>query len=241
MSRLNSLEALGVPDDGGPLYELALTHRSFAFERPEPIEHNERLEFLGDTILGAIVTDLIYRTLPDVAEGDLARLRASLVNTHALARVARRIGVGDHIKLGKGEEASGGRDKDSLLADTLEALIGAVYLGQGMDVVREALERVFGELMEETLSSGSAHDAKTVLQEMVVRRWSERPTYRVASSGPDHDKRFMAHVYIEGELFGAGSGRSKKEAEQHAAREALERLELDHVDESEVASDARAS
>ncbi|MFN2488363.1 MAG: ribonuclease III [Actinomycetota bacterium] len=228
MSRRSSptdfLAALGVPAEPGSLSELALTHRSFAFESGGG-EHNERLEFLGDAILGAIVTDLIYRDHPKLAEGEMARLRASVVNTGALAQMARSIGLGAHIRLGKGEESSGGRGKASLLADTFEALIGAAYLERGMDAVAEILVPLFGETLEGVIAAGGGHDPKTALQELVVRSRSARPSYKIASSGPDHDKRFVAHVLIDGELHGSGSGRSKKEAEQQAARAALVRLE----------------
>ena len=222
---LASLEALGVPAERGPVYDLALTHRSFAFEQPEAIDHNERLEFLGDAILGAVVTDLIYAKFPDLAEGDLARLRASVVNTSALADIARSIGLGEHLKLGKGEEGSGGRDKASLLADSFEAVIGAVYLDRGMDAVAEVLRPLFDNALDAVVAGGMTFDAKTALQEAAVRVRGEVPTYRVASSGPDHDKRFSAHVFIAGDAYGSGTGRSKKEAEQNAAREALDRLE----------------
>jgi len=230
---LASLEALGVPTERGPVYDLALTHRSFAFEQPEVIDHNERLEFLGDAILGAVVTDLIYGKFPDLAEGDLARLRASVVNTSALAEIARSVGLGEHLKLGKGEEASGGRDKASLLADSFEAVVGAVYLDRGVDAVAEVLRPLFDRVLDEVVAGGMTFDAKTALQEAAVKAHGEVPVYRVASSGPDHEKRFTAHVFIAGDSFGSGSGRSKKEAEQHAAREALDRIE--------EANDARAS
>ena len=209
----------------GTVYELALTHRSFAFEQPETIEHNERLEFLGDAILGAVVTDLIYAKYPDHPEGDLARLRASVVNTAALAEMARSLGLGEHLRLGKGEEASGGRDKASLLADSFEAVIGAVYLDQGIEAVTSVLRPLFDRALDEVLEGGDTFDPKTALQETAVKLHGEVPHYRVASSGPDHDKRFTAHVFIAGEPFGSGSGRSKKEAEQYAAREALDRIE----------------
>lgn len=216
-----------MPVQGGPLYELAVTHRSFAFEQPVPIEHNERLEFLGDAILEAVVTDLIFTSYPDLAEGEMARLRASVVNTQALADAARAVGLGDHIKLGKGEEASGGRNKDSLLADTFEAIIGAVYADQGMPAVRNALIPIFRERLTRSIESGDRYDAKTALQEIVVRDTGGVPAYRVAAMGPDHDKRFTADVYVDDNLMGSGSGRSKKEAEYNAAREALGRLEGD--------------
>ena len=222
---LTGLEALGVPAERSPLYELALTHRSFAFETHDQPEHNERLEFLGDAVLGVVVTDLIYKTFPHLPEGDLARMRASVVNTSALADLARSIGLGEHIRLGKGEEATGGRDKDSLLADTFEAVVGAVYLEQGIARVSEILTPIFSAAIDAATSSGEVYDAKTALQEVAVRSVGEIPTYRVASSGPDHDKRFVAHVFVADEPYGTGTGRSKKEAEQHAARAALDIFE----------------
>jgi ribonuclease III len=206
------------------VWDLALVHRSFAFEQSVPIEHNERLEFLGDAILGAIVTDLIYTRYPDLNEGELARLRASVVNTHALADLARALDIGSHIKLGKGEEASGGREKPSLLANTFEALVGAAYLDGGIDKARSVLIPLFEPEIERRIAIGGRYDAKTALQEVVVRDHGGFPSYRVASTGPDHDKRFTAHVYVDAELYGIGDGRSKKEAEQNAARQALERL-----------------
>jgi ribonuclease-3 len=228
-----------VPEEGGELYRLALTHRSYAYEQPEPVPHNERLEFLGDAILGAVVTDLIYRDHPELSEGEMARLRASVVNTHALAELATEIGLGDHLLLGRGEESSGGRLKPSLLADTLEALIGAVYLERGIDAVRAALEPLFRDRLAASVATGGRYDAKTALQEVAVRTSGDVPSYRVASTGPDHDKRFTAHVYVDDKLFGVGDGRSKKEAEQNAARAALDRL--GPLDGREGGPDARAS
>jgi ribonuclease-3 len=224
-----------VPTEGAPIYDLALTHRSYAFEQPEPVPHNERLEFLGDAVLGVVVTDLIYVEYPELSEGEMARLRASVVNTSALADIGRSIGLGEHIRLGKGEELSGGRDKDSLLADSFEAVVGAVYLDRGVQVVKEVLTPLFAGRIERSIA-GPRYDVKTALQERVVRRGGF-PSYRVASSGPDHDKRFTAHVYINDELYGVGSGRSKKEAEQAAALEALERIDV----EAEGDRDVRAS
>ena len=249
------LQALGVPDQGGSLYDLALTHRSFAFENGQT-EHNERLEFLGDAILGAIVTDLIYATYPDLSEGAMAPLRASVVNMLALAQIARDLEIGRHIRLGKGEEMGGGRDKDSLLADALEALIGAVYLESGIEAVREALVPIFRDRVAQAVAEGHRFDPKAALQERVVRAGHGLPSYRVTGSGPDHDKRFEAEVFVAGELMGAGRGRSKKEAEQSAARQALAQLEDEgrprpdsHIDEGRPrpdsneggAPDARAS
>ena len=238
LSKLNkaptALAVLGVPDSAGPIYELALTHRSYAFEQPEPGGHNERLEFLGDAILGAVVTALIYERYPDLSEGEMARLRASVVNTEALADAARQLGLGEHILLGKGEEASGGRDKSSLLANSFEAIVGAVYLDRGLPEVERALRPLFDARILESMGSGR-YDSKTALQELVVRITGELPHYRIASSGPDHEKHFEAHVFVNAEKYGTGVGRNKKEAEQNAARDALERFQ------EEGGSDARAS
>ena len=219
-----ALEDLGVPPGGGELYDLALTHRSYAFEQPDPVDHNERLEFLGDSVLGLVVTDFLYQEFPELPEGDLARLRASVVNTRALAELASQTGLGAHLRLGKGEESSGGRRKASLLADTFEAVVGAVYLDRGMEVVRAALLALFEPRVRAVVAAGGRYDAKTALQEIAVKDGGELPAYRVASSGPDHDKRFSARVYVDDELCGEGSGRSKKEAEQNAARQALGRV-----------------
>ncbi len=220
---------LGVPEGGGDVYDIALTHRSYAFEQPEEVPHNERLEFLGDAILEAVVTDLIYNSYPDLAEGEMARLRSSVVNTAALADVAREVDLSEHIRLGRGEETSGGREKPSLLANTFEAVVGAVYLDRGIDTVRSALEPIFGERLRRSLETGDRYDAKTALQEVVVRETGGSPAYRVASAGPDHDKTFNADVFVEERLMGSGTGRSKKEAEYNAAREALGRFELADV------------
>ncbi|HEX2058331.1 MAG TPA: ribonuclease III [Actinomycetota bacterium] len=218
------LQALGVPETGGPLYDLALTHRSYAFENGGT-EHNERLEFLGDAILGAIVTDLIFATYPDLSEGAMAPLRASVVNMHSLAEIARELGIGGHIRLGRGEEMGGGRDKDSLLADAFEAVIGAVYLERGIEAARDALVPIFRDRVADAVAAGNRFDPKAALQERVVRAGHALPSYRVVGSGPDHDKRFAAEVFVAGELLGSGGGRSKKEAEQAAARAALAELD----------------
>ncbi|HEX3326690.1 MAG TPA: ribonuclease III [Actinomycetota bacterium] len=217
----SGLRALGVPTEGGGLYEVALTHRSFAFEQPAKVAHNERLELVGDAILGLVVADLIYRSHPEMAEGEIARLRSSVVDKPALAEVARGLGLGQHIRLGKGEEASGGRNKNSLLADTLEAVIGAVYLSRGFDYIAEHLKPIFTERLAAATGALEPYDAKTALQELAVAAHGQLPSYRVASSGPDHDKSFSAVVYIEHEIAGSGAGKSKKEAEQNAARVAL--------------------
>lgn len=231
-SRDTNLEALGVPPEGGEIYELALTHRSFAFEQAVPDRNNERLEFLGDAILEAVVTALIFRRYPDLAEGEMARLRASVVNTQALADAARNLGLGDHIRLGKGEESSGGASKASLLANSFEAVVGAVYIGRGIEAVEESLIPLFEKMLDRSMGSGDRYDAKTALQEVVVRANGGSPDYRIASTGPDHDKRFSADVFVEGRLMGSGDGRSKKEAEYNAAREALGRMADGFANES---------
>jgi ribonuclease III len=188
------------------------------------------------------VTDLIFATYPELSEGAMAPLRASVVNMHSLAGIARTIGIGEHIRLGKGEEMGGGRDKDSLLADALEALIGAVYLERGMEAARAALVPIFRERIEDAVAAGNRFDPKAALQERVVRAGHALPSYRVTGSGPDHDKRFAAEVFVAGELRGSGRGRSKKEAEQRAAREALAALDDHEQSNGEGgAADARAS
>jgi ribonuclease-3 len=215
--------ALGVAFRDPGLREAALTHRSFAFEQGLDVT-NERLEFLGDSVLGLIVTDMAYRSYPDLAEGQLAKLRAAIVNMHALADVARGLGIGDLVLLGKGEEGSGGRDKASILADALEAILGAVYLDRGLAPATELIERLFRPRMEAYVRGEGDRDFKTALQELASQRQRALPAYEVEESGPDHQKEFTATVSVAGERLGAGAGRTKKEAEQHAAREAYERL-----------------
>jgi ribonuclease-3 len=186
--------------------------------------HNERLELLGDAVLGAVVADLIYRSYPEMAEGEMARLRSSVVNTVALAELGQELDLGEHIKLGRGEEASGGRFKASLLANTFEAVVGAVYLERGFDCAAEHLAPIFLRRLSSASVAQQRYDAKTALQEVVVADRGELPSYRLASSGPDHDKRFIADVFVGRDLFGSGQGKSKKEAEQNAARAALLKL-----------------
>lgn len=215
--------ALGVSFDDASLREAALTHRSFAFERGLSVT-NERLEFLGDSVLGLVVTDLAYRSYPDLPEGSLAKLRAAIVNMAALADVARSLDLGRLVFLGKGEEQSGGRDKSSILADALEAVFGAVYLDRGLGVATELIERLFRPRMEAYVRGEGDRDYKTILQELASQELRAMPEYRIEERGPDHEKEFTATVYLSGEPLGTGSGRSKKEAEQQAAREAHERI-----------------
>ena len=215
--------ALGIRFRDGELRERALTHRSFAFEHGVE-KTNERLEFLGDSVLGLVVTDMAYATYLDMQEGELAKLRAAIVNAQALADVARSLGLGALVRLGKGEEQSGGRDKASILADALEAVFGAVYLDLGLDEARELIERLFRPLMEAYVDGRIGGDYKTMLQELASRELRTMPEYRLEERGPDHEKEFTATVYLEGEARGGGVGKSKKEAEQLAAREAFEHV-----------------
>jgi ribonuclease III len=215
--------ALGVRFKDPRLREAALTHRSYAFERDRD-ETNERMEFLGDAVLGLVVTDLAYRRFPDLPEGELAKLRAATVNMITLADVARDLGLGEAILLGKGEELSGGRDKTSILADAMEAVLGAAYLDRGLEAVRQLIERVFWPRMAAYARGEGDRDYKTGLQELAAQDLGSVPQYRVTEEGPDHAKRFTATVFLGGQAYGAGSGRSKKEAEQRAAREAYGRL-----------------
>ena len=221
--------ALGVRFTDPGLRQTALTHRSYAFERGQTIT-NERLEFLGDSVLGIVVTDMAYRTYPDMPEGSLAKLRAAIVNMTALADVSRSLGLGGHLLLGKGEEQSGGRDKASILADALEAVLGAVYLDRGLDVARELIERLFRPRMEAYARGEGDRDYKTILQELASQALRSLPEYRLRDVGPDHEKEFTATVYLGGREYGKGTGRSKKEAEQQAAQEAFARLSSEAPD-----------
>jgi ribonuclease-3 len=217
--------ALGIRFRDGGLRETALTHRSYAFEHDLDAT-NERLEFLGDSVLGLVVTDMAFAAFPTMPEGELAKLRAAIVNAQALAEVARSLDLGSLVRLGKGEEQSGGRDKASILADALEAVFGAVYLDAGLDESRSLIERLFRPLMEAYARGEGERDYKTILQELASRELRTMPEYRLEERGPDHEKEFTATVFLNGEPLGMGVGKSKKEAEQRAAREAF-----DHVTE----------
>jgi len=194
---------------------LALTHRSYAYEHGG-IPHNERLEFLGDSVLGQAVTVMLFTTNPDLDEGELAKRRASVVSTVALAEVARGIRLGDHLLLGRGEEQTGGRDKDSILADTMEAVIGATYLSAGPDAATELVLRLTKPLLADPERYGAAMDPKTSLQELAARVGATPPQYSIEASGPDHDRRFTATVVV-GDVSMTGNGTSKKTAEMAAA------------------------
>lgn len=219
------LDALGVelPDE---LVTLAVTHRSYAYENGG-LPTNERLEFLGDAVLGLSITDELFRRHPDLPESSLAKMRASVVNTAALADVARALtddGLGAHLLLGRGELNSGGSDKASILADGMESLLGAVYLKHGFQTARTVVLRLFGALLDAAPTLGAGLDWKTSLQELTAVRGLGAPSYLVTSTGPDHNREFTAVVVVRDSEYGSGVGRSKKEAEQKAASAAWSAL-----------------
>jgi ribonuclease-3 len=201
------------------LFAQALAHRSWCAEHPGR-EPNERLEFLGDAVLGLVVTDYLYRTYPDLPEGELAKARAAVVNSASLAGTARELQLGNALFLGKGEDSSGGRLKLSILADAMEALIGAIYLDAGYGVVDQIVLGLLGDRLREAARGPGDEDYKTRLQELSAQTYDELPLYRIADSGPDHAKVFQAEVVVRGRSLGRGAGRSKKQAEQMAARSA---------------------
>ncbi|HYJ49261.1 MAG TPA: ribonuclease III [Microbacterium sp.] len=211
---LHLTEKLGVRIDA-ELLSLALTHRSWAYEHGQ-VPHNERLEFLGDSVLGQAVTVRLFTANPHLDEGALAKRRASVVSTVALAEVARSIGLGDHVLLGRGEEQTGGRDKDSILADTMEAVIGATYLSVGPDAATALVLRLIDPLLDDPDRYGAAIDPKTTLQELASRMGAAPPLYAVTSTGPDHNRVFAATVTVA-EFSAHGTGSSKKQAEMAAA------------------------
>jgi ribonuclease-3 len=232
------VDALGGGIDAA-LAGRAVTHRSFAYENGG-LPTNERLEFLGDSVLGLVVTEELYRRHPDLAEGQLAKLRAAVVNSRALAEVARGLGIGRYLRLGRGEEASGGRDKSSILADALEALLGAVYLARGIEPTRSLILSLFADLLDGAAQLGAGLDWKTSLQELAAGRGIGVPEYHVSESGPDHAKSFHATAVVGGQPVGEGDGRSKKEAEQRAAEQAWVALS-EHSDEVAAGIDAADS
>jgi ribonuclease-3 len=225
------VKALGIelPQE---LLTMALTHRSYSYENGGP-PTNERLEFLGDAVLGLTITEELYHRHPDRSEGDLAKLRASIVNTQALAAVGRALsdgGLGAHLLLGKGEENSGGADKSSILADGVESLLGAIYLAHGLSGSREVILRLFRSLIETAPTLGAGLDWKSSLQELTAARGMGSPSYLVTATGPDHDKEFTATVVVMNTEYGRGVGRTKKEAELKAAAAAWTALSASNVD-----------
>ncbi len=206
------------------LLQHALAHRSWCGEQEGGAPSNERLEFLGDAVLGLIVAGYTYDHFPDFAEGKLAKVRSAVVNARVLAEVAGRLGVGEVLLLGRGEEGSGGRTKASILADAFEAILGAVYLDAGWEAAQQLVLRELGEAIERAGEEPDDFDHKSRLQEKAVRDGDGTPRYVVVGSGPDHDRAYVAEVFLGGTLWGTGVGRSKKDAEQQAARAAWEEI-----------------
>jgi ribonuclease III len=225
LSVVDTLDELGLAI-APELLELSLTHRSYAYERGG-LPTNERLEFLGDSVLGLVVTEHLYSSHAELSEGQLAKLRAAVVNSRALADVARGLELGAQVRLGRGEETTGGRDKSSILADTMEAVIGAVFLAHGIDASRLFVHHLFDDLMADVATRGAGLDWKTSLQEIASLNGLSVPSYEVEESGPDHAKSFQAMVVIDGQRFGPGAGRNKKEAEQNAAATAFAALKAE--------------
>ncbi len=218
-ARLALVEALGV-DLPTELLELALTHRSFSYENGG-VATNERLEFLGDAVLGFAVTDVLFRDHPTDSEGQLSRMRISVVSQTGLAQIGRALGVGDAVRLGRGETTQGGHDKDSILADTTEALIGAVYVEHGIEVASDAVRRIAAPLIAAASRAAVDLDQKTTLQVLAAERGLTPPRYEVGGDGPVHERVFSATVRVGADVVGRGEGRSKKIAEQAAATQAV--------------------
>ena len=233
-SRAELCADLGVPDLDSELLERALTHRSFAYENGG-LPTNERLEFLGDSVLGVVVMEALFRNHPDLSEGRLAKLRAAVVNARALADVARTLGLGEHILLGRGEESTGGRDKSSILSDAVEALIGAVYIDKGFVAAGEVVHHLFDPMMAAAAALGAGLDWKTSLQELSADLGLGVPEYLIEDDGPDHEKTFTARVRVGGDVYGHGTGRSKKEAEQQAAETAWQAIRAAHASAAHAA------
>ncbi len=224
VERARLVDAIGHEPHDDALLAQAFNHRSWCAEHPED-ESNERLEFLGDSVLGFVVADLVYRSEPDLDEGALTDVRKAVVNSVCLAEIAIEHRFGDHLRLGKGEEQSGGREKPSILADSVEAVLGAVYLDGGIEVVREVVLRLFGPRIRAAIDAGGRNqDHKSRLQEVLAAETDANLEYAFEADGPDHARQFTVTVTADGRELGIGIGRSKKQAEQQAARAALELL-----------------
>lgn len=229
MTDLAALQnTLGLQFKDPTLLEKALVHSSYINESPSTTISNERLEFLGDAVLGFIIAKELYQRLPQSTEGEMTELRSSLVRGDALSRIAKAISLGDYLYLGKGEEASGGRRKPANLAGAMEAVIAAIFLDQGSSVTRDFILRLMAKELKKALSQGIEPDYKSQLQELIQARHQQTPTYQVLEAvGPDHDRRFSVEVRVGDTVLGRGSGKSKKLAEIEAARAALDQLPTD--------------
>ena len=231
-------QVTGVLVDPGEI-ERALTHRSYAYEAGG-LPHNERHEFLGDSVLGLVVTDALYTGHPDLPEGQLAKLRSAVVNMRALAEVGRTLGLGDYLYLGRGEVSTGGRDKDSILADAVEAVIGAVYAGSGLEAAAHLVHALMDPVIANSIRLGAGLDWKTSLQEVAAEHGLGSPSYELTEDGPEHAKHFAARVFFVGGLEGRGEGRTKKDAEQQAAARAWEAIRAAHAPLPDASSAATA-
>lgn len=221
----NLTRLLGIKFKDLKILEQSFYHRSYLNEFKGNLISNERLEFLGDSILSLVVSTNLFKLRPSDAEGDLTNLRAYIVKTKSLAQAADKLNLGKYLKLSKGEEMGGGRENPQLLANTYEALLGAIYLDQGLEVVKGVIEKTLLSLFERELKSGPPKDAKSNLQELVQEKFKESPHYRILKThGPDHAKEFVVAVYINGKEMGKGVGSSKQDAEELSAQEALENL-----------------
>ncbi|OBW62589.1 MAG: ribonuclease III [Dehalococcoides mccartyi] len=237
MLDLTELEnSLGVKFEQPSLLEQALIHTSWVNENPNhPSGSNERMEFLGDAVLGVIFADRLYHDFPDIQEGDLTRFRSLLVRRESLVRVALGINLGKYLYLGRGEDVSKGRFKPANLAGAFEAVLAAIYIDKGMDVTREVIFRLFKTEMERVQTLSSNIDYKSRLQELIQAQLQLTPRYRITNfSGPEHNRLFIAEVYAEDRVFAEGSGRSKKEAETNAAKVALQQFENSFTDEDNI-------
>ncbi len=218
-------QTAGVKFRDEKLLKQAFTHRSYINEnRDSGLEHNERLEFLGDAVLELVITDFLFRKMKEADEGELTTLRSALVNADTCAKVAQTLGVNDFLLLSKGEAKDNGRARQYILANTLEALIGALYLDQDYEAAKKFILKNVAPLMEEILKAGSWIDAKSLFQEKAQEHKGHTPVYKtVKESGPDHDKHFTVRVSVGDEVYGEGEGKSKQDAEQAAAEQALEK------------------
>ena len=226
-AKLDKLQnILGITFNDASLLQQALVHGSYLHENPDfALPSNERLEFLGDSLLGFVIAEKLYTDFPDLAEGGMTKLRAALVRKETLARLAGDLGLGDYLYMGSGEESSGGRGKQSILASTLESLVGAVLLDQGFEPCRSFVLRLFESEMGDAVDERLAEDYKSALQEITQARHRTAPSYRIVkTAGPDHAREFTVEVSVNGAVIGSGSGRSKRQAEREAARAALQNM-----------------